>query len=114
MGYEQAFVVDACKLGYKPGTILETCVEDIFTSHSLSNSHAITLGATLKTGYALCPREMPLELNILLIEVDKIEDFTDIMTPAVESAVDKAVELIYSKFKNLYVPCPEPCRAGLI
>ncbi len=100
MGYDRAFVVDACKLGHAPGTIIQAGVDDIFTSHSLSNSHAITLGATIKTGYELFPSEMPSELEILLIEVEKIEEFTRVMTVDVESAVDRAVEIISSKIIN--------------
>lgn len=94
MGYERAFVVDACKLGYQPGTVIQVSVDEIFSSHALSNSHAITLGATLKTGYELFPDEMPEELDILLIEVEKIEEFSKVMTASVEQGVDRAVASI--------------------
>lgn len=97
MEYNQAFVVDACFLGNAPGTVLEVSIDDIFSSHSLSSSHAITLGATLKTAYHLFPDEMPKDLTIILIEVEKVEEFTRTMCPSVENAVGKTVEMILEK-----------------
>jgi hydrogenase maturation protease len=93
-GFDKAIVVDACKLGNEPGTILEVSLEDIFTTHALVNSHAITLGTTLKTGYVCFPDEMPQDLRIILIEVKSIEEFTQQMSPEVEAAVTKVVEII--------------------
>ncbi|MDR2551218.1 MAG: hydrogenase maturation protease [Desulfobulbus sp.] len=93
-GYERAIVVDACKLGNAPGSILEVSVDDIFTTHALVNSHAITLGTTLKTGYVCFPEEMPTEIRILLIEVKEIKEFTQQMSPEVERAVTEVVARI--------------------
>lgn len=93
-GFERAIIVDACKLGNKPGSILEVTVDDIFTTHALVNSHAITLGTTLKTGYLCFPEEMPADIRILLIEVKEIKEFTQQMSPEVERAVGEVVERI--------------------
>ncbi|WP_051617169.1 hydrogenase maturation protease [Desulfonatronovibrio hydrogenovorans] len=112
MGYDRAFVVDACKLGYQPGTVVEVTVDDIFSSHSLSNSHAITLGATLKTGYELFPDQMPGEIYILLIEVEKIEEFTNVMTEVVENGVDRAVASIAARIKGEKMSCQPFCQVG--
>ncbi|MCL2457293.1 MAG: hydrogenase maturation protease [Desulfobulbus sp.] len=93
-GFERAIIVDACKLGNAPGSILEVTMDDIFTTHALVNSHAITLGTTLKTGYVCFPEEMPSEIRILLIEVKEIKEFTQQMSPEVERAVAEVVERI--------------------
>ena len=93
-GYEQAIIVDACMLGNEPGSILEVTMDDIFTTHALVNSHAITLGTTLKTGYVCFPEEMPADIRILLIEVKNIKEFTQQMSPEVEAAVVKVVDRI--------------------
>ncbi len=94
MGYNRAYIVDACSLGNKPGTIMEVSIEDIFSSKSLASSHAITLGATLKTAYQLFTDEMPGELRIFLIEVERVDEFTEIMSPCVDKAVQKTVDII--------------------
>ena len=93
-GYERAIIVDACKLGNDPGSILDVTVEDIFTTHALVNSHAITLGTTLKTGFVCFPEEMPADIRILLIEVKEVKEFTQQMSPEVERAVDEVVERV--------------------
>ncbi len=92
--YDRAFVVDACRLGNEPGTVMEVSIDDIFSSNSLASSHAITLGATLKTAYHLFPDEMPGELRIFLIEVERVEEFTDVMSTCVEKAVQETVDII--------------------
>lgn len=93
-GYERAIVVDACMLGNEPGTVLELTVDDIFATHALANSHAVTLGTTLKTGYICFPDEMPEDLTLLLIEVKDIKEFTQQMSTEVETAVDQVVARI--------------------
>jgi len=92
--YDRAFVVDACRLGNEPGTVMEVTIDDIFSSNSLASSHAITLGATLKTAYHLFPDEMPGELRIFLIEVERVDEFTDVMSPCVDKAVQETVGII--------------------
>ncbi len=93
-GYEKAIVVDACMLGNDPGTVLELTVDDIFSTHALANSHAVTLGTTLKTGYVCFPEEMPEDITLLLIEVKDIKEFTMQMSAEVEAAVDEVVQRI--------------------
>ena len=93
-GFRRAIIVDACMLGNPPGTILELGLDDIFTTHRLAHSHAITLGATLKTGYVCFPEEMPTDLRIILIEVKAISEFTQEMSPEVETAAAEVVARI--------------------
>lgn len=89
LGYKKAIIVDACKLGNPVGTILEVGVEDIFSSPNLINSHAISVGTTLKTGYTVFKEEMPSEIKLYLIEVQNIEEFSKTFTPEVKKAVEE-------------------------
>ena len=93
-GFERAIIIDACMLGNEPGSILEVTVDDIFSTHALVNSHAITLGTTLKTGLMCFPDEMPEDIRIILIEVKEIKEFTQQMSPEVEAAVVTVVDRI--------------------
>ena len=93
-GFRRAIIVDACLLGFPPGTILELGLDDLCTTRSLTDSHAITLGATLKTGYLCFPEEMPADLRIILIEVKAISEFTQEMSPEVEVAAAEVVARI--------------------
>lgn len=97
MGYERVFIIDAAKMGYPPGTIVEVSVDDIFANHQLASSHAVTLGSTLKIGYQLFPDEMPPYLSIILIEAADYFEFTKECTPLVTIAIDEVVRRITAK-----------------
>ncbi len=94
MGYDDVIIVDAAKLGKKPGTITQAGVEDIFSDHQLASSHAVTLGSTLKVGYELFGEDMPRTLRILLIEAEDYYEFTRDCSPSVDKAIGEAVEII--------------------
>ncbi|WP_051694512.1 hydrogenase maturation protease [Desulfohalovibrio reitneri] len=95
-GREKVIVVDACMLGFEPGEVVEAAMDEVFTNASLVNSHAITIGTTLKVGYEVFPEEMPSDLKLLLIEVKEVDEFTKEMSPEVEAAVEKVVQGIMS------------------
>lgn len=94
MGYERAVIVDACQMGMPPGTIMEITPEEMFDQSNLVNSHAVTLGATLKTGQMLFPEEMPREIRLMLVEVEDISTFSTQCTPAVSHAIGDVVDRI--------------------
>lgn len=93
-GYRRAYVVDACALGGEPGTVREVSADDILGDTFLSGSHAVTLGATIKTGYEVFEDEMPEELRIVLIEAENPTGFSKQCTPKVEQAIAEVVERI--------------------
>jgi hydrogenase maturation protease len=103
LGYNDVTIIDACKMGHRPGTIVEASVEDIFTDHLLATSHAVTLGSTLKVGYEIFAEEMPPTLNILLIEAEDYFEFTRECSPPVKQAIDEVVARLiryYSKMDH--------------
>ncbi len=100
MGYDDVIIIDAAKMGHPPGTILQVSVDDIFSDHQLAASHAMTLGSTLKAGYALFPDEMPETLKIILIEAEDYFEFTKQCTPKVAQAIEEVVEGITRYFES--------------
>jgi hydrogenase maturation protease len=105
MGYDDVIIIDAAKIGYPPGTITEVTIDQIFTDHNLTTSHAVTLGSTLKVGYELFPDDMPQKLRIFLIEAEDYFEFTKECSPMVEEAISKVVELIMEHFSHKSVSC---------
>ncbi len=94
MGYEKAIIVDACQVGMRPGTVLETTPEKIFDNETFVDSPATTLGTTLKTGQTLFPDQMPKDLKLFLVEVEDISTFSTKCTPVVCHAINDVVERI--------------------
>ena len=93
-GYERAIIVDACRFGMAPGTVVEVSVDELGPVRTSVNSHAITLGTALKTGFACFPDEMPADIRILLIEVKEISECSQQMSPEVERAVEEVVDRV--------------------
>lgn len=100
LGYDRVIVIDAAKMGYPPGTILEVGVDDIFADHQLASSHAVTLGSTLKVGYQLFVEEMPKDLRIFLIEAEDYFEFTRDCSPAVVLAIGEVCRRIEDIFRS--------------
>jgi hydrogenase maturation protease len=100
MGYDDVIIVDAAKIGYPAGTITEVTIDQIFTDHNLTTSHAVTLGSTLKVGYDLFADEMPKKLRIFLIEAEDYFEFTKECSPAVEKAICKVVGMVTEHFSK--------------
>ncbi len=91
LGKDCAYVIDATVLGREPGDVLELTADELFTTAYLVNSHAMTLGTTLKLGYELFPDEMPGTLRIILIQITPPTAFSPELSPPVERAVERVV-----------------------
>ena len=104
-GYDEVVIIDAAKLGKKPGTITVVSVEDVFSDHQLASSHAVTLGSTLKVGYELFPDEMPKKLQIILIEAEDYYEFTTRCSASVNEAITEVVERITRHFTARLEAC---------
>lgn len=94
MGYDEAIIIDAAKTGSSPGTVHEVTIDDIFETHQLVISHAVTLGSTLKVGYELFPEDMPKKLRIILIEAEDYAEFTKTCSKSVQRALDEVYSMI--------------------
>lgn len=94
MGYESAVIVDACRMGFPPGTILEMSPDDLFSNARFANSHAVTLGSTLRTGQMVFPETMPADLKLLLVQAEDMSCFSKECTPKVALAIQEIVTKI--------------------
>ena len=95
MGYKKAIIVDACQMGHPPGTILEMTPDELFTDQQIVNSHAVTLGSTLRTGQMGYADKMPQEVTMMLIEVEDINAFSIECSPSVKIAIIDVVDRIH-------------------
>lgn len=105
MNHERAIVVDACQLGLEPGSIVEVDAEDIMNKGAIVNSHAVTLGSTIKAGLDLFEDEMPTDLRIILIEAEDVTEFSRECTPKVTEAIATVVDLA----RSYLTPAEEEC-----
>ena len=94
MGYESAVIVDACQMGYPPGTILEMTPQEFFINNQVTNSHAITLGSTLRVGQIVLAGDMPAEVKLILVEAEDISGFSKACSPKVAQAINKIVDML--------------------
>ena len=91
MGYESAVIVDACQMGHPPGTILEMTPKEFFAENRAVNSHAVTLGSTLRVGQIVFADDMPADLRLILVEAEDISCFSKTCSPKVARAVNEIV-----------------------
>lgn len=92
-GAGEVTIVDACRSGAEPGTILELSGDDLaeidssigLSIHDLRWSDALAFGRTLFVG------EAPASLRVWLVEGAAFEPGSP-LTPAVDQAVDRLVE----------------------
>jgi hydrogenase maturation protease len=94
VGYDRAVVVDAIQSGQPPGTIHRLQVDSRPTQRSAS-AHDVNLATALalgrQTGASLPPDEA---IHLLAIEAKEVLDFGEELTPEVEQAIPRAVQLV--------------------
>ena len=108
VGYDRAIVIDAIQSGAAPGTIHHLAPGDMPTQRSAS-SHDMTLPTALALGRQ-AELHLPQDDDILLvgIEADDIVNFGEACTPAVASAVPRAVADVLDFLDR--TPAVEPGR----
>ena len=100
IGYDRAVIVDAMKTGGEPGTVRLLTPTDLPTqrsasAHDVNFPTALTFGR--QTGMHLPPDEL---ISLVGIEVVDILTFGEELTPAVEAAIPRAVELVIKALEN--------------
>ena len=93
-GYDRAIVIDAMCSGEAPGTIRLLSPDDVPTHHS-SSLHDISLPVALELGRR-AGATVPLSANITLVGIEAVDvlSFGEELSPAVEAALPKAVEIV--------------------
>ncbi len=89
-----ALIVDAIMTGNSsPGTLYFFTSGHLTPTRHLCGSHQISLPAALELGRKM-GYDMPKRIDVLAAEAEDITTITESMTPAVESAVAKAVDQV--------------------
>lgn len=94
-GWARAVIVDAVQTGlHPPGTVLSFPFEALGTEAGPS-PHAVGLPTVVRLGRQ-SGVSLPASIHIVAIEAGDMESFAEGLTPAVQAAVPKAVEVITS------------------
>ena len=92
-GYERLIIIDAIQTrGGKPGAIYKLSPSD-FKTGRMAIIHDLGLVSTLELGRKL-EMDMPREVIIFAIEAKEMATFSEKLSPEVEKAVPKAVEVV--------------------
>lgn len=98
-GRDQVLIVDACRMGHKPGTLLEfepSQIDMVIVDDPLS-LHGLGLAETIKMAESL--QILPDDLKIIGIEPDSIQFNGSLSTP-VQRALESAIEIVHDKLKR--------------
>jgi len=102
LGCKSLVVVDTICSGNAPGTLMEVSESDIRMVHGCS-PHCIGIFETLHVARRL-GLDAPAEVIIVCVEAGDLTEIGAPMTPAVEAAVPKAVELIAARVRRSHNP----------
>lgn len=106
-GWDRVLVVDAVHTGqHAPGTVLSFPFEALGTEAGPS-PHAVGLPTVIRLGRQ-SGVPLPAWIHIVAIEADDMESFVEGLTPAVEAAVPRAVDVIRSVLADAPAPASAP------
>lgn len=95
--HDRAIIIDAItsRSAVQPGTVRRLTLEDLvaMSPDHTASTHDTTLAVALEMGRLLGLR-LPNEIVIFTIESQKVLEFSESLTPAVELAVPAAVEAV--------------------
>ena len=100
VGYDRVVIVDAIRTGSAAiGDVTLFSLADIPdpAAGHLSSGHDANLHTALAAGRAL-GAALPTDVSIVAIEAEAVYDFEDSLTPEVEAAIPRAVEIILRAF----------------
>ena len=87
-GFERLVVVDAIKIGGRPGTLHKISIEDLNHTRHFTSVHSINFVTAVEIGRKL-GMDVPRKITIYGIEVSNAEEFSEKMTPEVEDSVNR-------------------------
>jgi hydrogenase maturation protease len=102
IGYDRVIIIDALNTGCQPqGTVSSFRLDDLpsYTQSHLASAHETTLQTALQVGRST-GAVLPNDIHIIAIEAQNVYDFSENLSPAVASAVPRAVELVISQLVN--------------
>lgn len=93
-GREKVLIVDTILTGVSaPGTLSIFTAGILTPGKNLVTSHQISLPVALSLGKML-GAEMPPVVDIITVEAEDLETFSEQLTPAVQQAAEKALDLV--------------------
>jgi hydrogenase maturation protease len=96
IGYQKAIIIDALKTGHFPTGSVHSfrldALENPFAGH-LGSAHETNLQTALELGRDL-GADLPHEVTVIAIESPYVYDFSDLLSPEVAAAVDKAAQFV--------------------
>ena len=99
-GYNRAIIIDAIQTPKgKAGQIHRLSLQDSAALDYLSTTHNIGLGTVIELGNKL-GLALPKEIIIIAIEVADVTTFSEDLTPRVEQAIPKVVELVLQEIRD--------------
>ncbi len=103
IGYDRAIIIDAVQtsdgvLGQVYDLRLED-LPDLSTGH-MTAAHDTSLQTALQVGREMGAR-LPVDIRVVGIEAKKTYDFSESLSPAIESAVPKAVQFVLAHVNEL-------------
>ncbi len=100
IGFDRAVIIDAMQSGATPGSRRWLAPDGIPTRHTAS-THDVTLPTALSLGRQAGARlPADADIHILAIEAANLDQFTEVLTPAVELAIPDAVDDILRLLKQ--------------
>jgi hydrogenase maturation protease len=106
-GWDRVIVVDAVRTGrHAPGTVLSFPFEALGTGEGPS-AHAVGIPTVVRLGRR-SGVPLPEWIHLVAIEVDDMESFVEGLTPAVEAAVPRAVDVIRTVLAQVPAPASAP------
>ncbi len=102
IGYDQAIIIDAVQTaGGLPGQTYDVCLADLpdFSAGHMTAAHDTSLQNALKLGRKL-GASLPDEIHVIGIEAERVFDFSEALSPAVEAAVPRAVQLVMGQLSE--------------
>jgi hydrogenase maturation protease len=102
IGYDRAIIIDAIQTDNDPiGTITQIDLQDMpdLTTGHTTAVHDTSLHSALKLGQQMGVN-LPELIQFVTIEAEEVYDFSEEMTPAVETAVPVAVDMVLKLLQN--------------
>jgi hydrogenase maturation protease len=99
---DEVIIIDAVRGGGdKPGSIYRFTDKELPPANLFMMSlHDLNLVDTLRLGREIQPELMPKHINIVGVEVERVEGICTDLSPKVEAAVDAVVELVLEEVRR--------------
>lgn len=107
IGYDRAILIDAVTTGQPPGTVYRFQMEDLpeMSCAHTTSAHDISLQNALKLGRRM-GMHLPSSVTVVGVEAERLYDFSEELTPAVEAAVPQAVRAVLEIASSLLEEAP--------